>query len=68
MRKKKFFIVWNQTKTEGYITDDKRDAQFTSDGTPGRYGNPTVGEAFRESYAEDADGKVLPMQEIEIEV
>jgi hypothetical protein len=53
---------------EGVIGDDIEGAQFTSDGTPGRFGNPAVGEAFRESYAEDDDGEALPMQEIEIEV
>lgn len=68
MSAKKFYIVWNPTKTEGYITDDKQDAKFTSDGMAGRYGNPTIGEAFRESYADDDTGELLPMQEIEIEV
>lgn len=66
MSKKKFWIVWNESKTEGFITDDRRDALFTSEGIPGRFGNPTVGEAFRESYADD--DCALPMHEIEIEV
>ena len=67
MIKKQFFIVWNQSRTEGFITDDKPDAMFVSEGISLRTGNPLVGEAFRECYCEDeADG--LLMQEVELEV
>lgn len=67
MAKKKFYIVWNPKKNEGFITDDKEDADFTADGISRSFGNPTVGEAFRDCYCEDSDD-VLPMQEIELEV
>ena len=67
MAKKKFYIVWNPKKNEGFITDDEDDARFTADGISPRFGNPTVGEALRECYCED-DGDGLPMQEIELEV
>lgn len=66
MSKKKFYIVWNPAKNEGFITDDRKDALFASEGIS-RHGNPTLGEALRECYAED-DDEALPMQEIEIEV
>ena len=67
MTKKKFYIVWNLNKNEGFITDSKEDAAFTADGISPRFGNPVVGESFRDCYIDDADDG-LPMQEIEIEV
>jgi len=63
-----FYIVWNQTRTEGFITDDRNDALFAAEGISTRNGSSTVGEAFRECYADDEDGEALPMQEVEIEV
>lgn len=66
MAKKKYYVVWNAAKTEGFITDDKADALFTAEGIPMNFGNPTVGESFRECYADDDE--VLPMQRITLEV
>ena len=63
--KKTFYIVWNQTRTEGFITDDRNDALCAAEGLSPRNGSSTVGKTFRECYAED--GEALPMQEIELE-
>lgn len=67
MAKKRYHIVWNQRKTEGFITNDATDARAVSDGSWSGV-NSTVGEAFREAYADDDNGEELPMQEVVIEV
>jgi len=63
--KKTCYIVWNKTRTEGFITDDYYNALFAAKGHSPRNGSSAVGETFRECYAED--GEALPMQEIELE-
>lgn len=63
---KKYFIVWNATRSEGFITDDEDDAHYTSTGISNSFGITTVGEAFRESYADDEDGEELEVQEVEL--
>lgn len=64
----RFFIVWNSTRTEGFITDDKRDADAAFTGAPyraeGFLVQSTIGAEFHEHYAEDG----LHLQEIEIEI
>ena len=64
MDKKRFFIVWNGKKNEGFITDNQLDALDVAEGEDFGCPNSTVGEAFRETY----DGQALSIQEIEIEV
>lgn len=58
---KKYYIVWNEGKNEGFITDDKDDAMQCK---KGRFSaiRSTVGEAFAETYEDDA----RTMQEIEL--
>lgn len=68
MSKRMFYIVWNHTRTEGFITDDHNDALFAAEGLSPRNGSSTVGETFRECYTDDEGGEALLMQEIEIEV
>lgn len=51
-------LVWNPSKTECVGFYDKRDADETATGKWGAV-CPTVGDAFRESYAEE-DDSVLP--------
>ena len=65
MTTKTFFIVWNEQKNEGFVTDDKGDALYVSKGREPRGGTPAVGEAFRDAYDKGGD---LPMQEVGIEV
>lgn len=48
-----FFVVWNSARNEGFITSDKRDAEWVASGRNRPFTTPTVGEAFREAYAED---------------
>lgn len=63
----KYFIVWNSTRTEGFITDDKRDADAAMSGRPyldnGLIVQSATGEEFHERYAEDG----LHLQELDIE-
>ena len=63
---KKYFIVWNDTRSEGFITDDEDDANYTATGISNSFGVTTVGSAFRETYADDKDGVELEVEEIEI--
>lgn len=59
----KFYIVWNDRKNEGFITDDEQDA-IACYRRVNRVISSTVGDAFSESYEDDD----LSMQEVEIEV
>lgn len=65
--KKKFYIVWNQARNEGFITDEMEDAEFVATGDQSGFGVPTAGEAFREAYADGPDDD-LYIQEVMIEV
>jgi len=68
MKKKLYNIVWNETKTEGFITDDADDAQFAIDGFRASFAVSSVAEAFREAYAYDDEEIELPLQVIELDV
>lgn len=68
MMGKKYYIVWNAAKNEGFITDDEGDAVYTATGVSGLFGVPPIGDAFRESYADDEDGEELELQEIELPI
>ncbi len=69
-----YYIVWNPSKSEGYITNDVNDATFAATGDARQcFGTPTVGEAFREAYCDDEDEEAValhefPTQTIELEV
>ena len=55
---KSFWIVWNDGRTEGFVTDDERDAKSVKAGRPTRHlgysSASTAGMAFREAYEDDA--------------
>lgn len=74
MAEKQYHIVWNESKTEGYITDDADDAEFASVGWRAKASCSTLAQAMRESYAndddeDDDDGPVeLPTDTITLEV
>lgn len=59
--KRKFWIVWNETKVEGAIFATKRDAQSALDGRAymiPEIGYPsisTLAESFYECYGEDGE-------------
>lgn len=57
----KRYIVWNEDKTEGFITDDLRDAEMVK---KGKFKSPytTAGHAFFECY----DDQERTLQTIEI--
>lgn len=71
MAKKRYHIVWNERKTEGYITDDEGDATYAQSGMRINAGVSTLAEALREQYADD-DGDdnciELPAQTVTLEV
>ena len=58
---KTYYIVWNEGKSEGFVTDDVEDAKQVKSK---RFRNPytTAGAAFKECYEDDK----LSLQEIEI--
>lgn len=57
MEKKNYWIVWNENRSEGFITDDENDAKTAMTGKPNRSrGYPcssSVGLAFYEAYEDD---------------
>lgn len=61
-----YFIVWNEGRSEGFITNDKVDAKGTVSGKPTRHRGyvscSTAGSAFHEAYDDDK----LTIQEIEL--
>ena len=64
----KKYIVWNEDRSEGFVTDDRRDAETARKGkkhrrSTGQIGYSTLALAFFEAYGED---KLPPIQEVEI--
>jgi len=55
MSQPKFYIVWNETRTEGFITNDPDDAETASTGFRSKFATSTVGEAFYEAYSDDGE-------------
>lgn len=63
----KYYIVWNPTRTEGFITNDAGDADYVRCGFRAGMSVPSAGQAFREAYLdEDDDSTELPMTEINV--
>ena len=63
----KYYIVWNPTRTEGFITTDAGDADYVRSGWRDGMAVSTAGEAFREAYCdEDDDSTELPMTELNV--
>ncbi len=60
---REYWICWNEGRTEGFITSDASDAAQCSDGM---FENPrsTVGEAFREIYADDDEDIELQTERV----
>ncbi len=63
---KKYWIVWNDARSEGFITQDQGDAEYTATGISTSFGVTTVGDAFRETYADGEEYAEFDIQEIEI--
>lgn len=55
-----YYIIWNEAKTEGIITDSGRDANDIAEGNPSEM---TLGNEFAELYEEDE----LTVQIVEID-
>lgn len=60
--KRKFYIVWNEARNEGYVTDDYSDALYTQTGDQQTFYTPSLGDAMRECY----DDEDLVLEEIEL--
>ena len=59
--KKTYYIVWNEARNEGFVTDDFNDAKMVRSGRfRGAY--TTAGSAFQEAY----DDEDLGLQSVEI--
>lgn len=57
----KFYIVWNEARNEGFITDDEQDALACLHGG-NRYGGSTLGIAMSETYEDDE----LALEEVDL--
>lgn len=67
------YLVWNEKQNECVGFFDKTDANWTSTGKRSPFktslGDPTIGDHFREQYAEDEDGnttKTLPITKVKL--
>lgn len=49
----KFYIVWNESRNEGFITDDSDDADTALNGRGGKFAVSTAAEAFNDIYGDD---------------
>ena len=67
---KRYYIVWNESKTEGYITDSEADADFAQSGVQGEYAHPALAWAMRDIYAAAEREKSMELitQVVSIEV
>jgi hypothetical protein len=63
---RRYFIVWNSDRSEGFVTDEKADAESAVSGRSNRklgyYSQSTAGAAFHEAYEDDR----LVMEEVSI--
>lgn len=58
-----FFIVWNEVRSEAFVTDDWEDAVVASQG-PDMGGHSALAERFFELHGEDAN-QPLPIEGIQ---
>jgi hypothetical protein len=61
------YLVWNEDAEEGVVFGNYVDAIYASNGIEDEnyMGVPTLGEQFRETYAENGD-EVFPLKKIKI--
>ena len=59
----KLYIAFDDVSKEGYATSDKKDAAWavTGHGNP-LNGVPTLGEAFRDNYADDGNIRLIEIE------
>ncbi len=60
---KEVFIVWNERAEEGVVFSDRSDAHYAATGRPmpGTFGVSTIGDAFRETFADDEPELQFPI-------
>lgn len=49
----KFYVVWNNSKTEGFITNSPDDAEVAASGFISGVSCSSLANAFREVYADE---------------
>lgn len=63
----KYYIAWSEARTEGFITDDRKDASSARTGKKRRHNGyssiSTVAEAFHEAYSDD---NMPPVETVEL--
>lgn len=59
----KYFIVWNEDKSEGVIMNDKADAQYTATGVRRGFDVTSLGDNFRELFDETDEFEI---QEVDL--
>ncbi len=57
-----YYIVWNESRTEGAVFDDRSDAEFAARHRPHGVMESALADAFRELNEDDA----LTIEEVEI--
>ncbi len=62
-----FFIVWNEDKTEGYITNCEYDANYAGTGLSYGEGQSSYAFAFRQVVEDIEYGSDLEVQKIQID-
>lgn len=49
----KYYIAWNGSKTEGYVTNTRDDARHAAGQIQLRGVTPSLGDEFRECYGDE---------------
>lgn len=65
---KKYYIVWNDDKSEGFVTDNEVEAHNVSTGDDwwtGTPGSSALGEYFRDCYYDEGDDD-FEIEEVEL--
>lgn len=60
----KFYIVWNNKRNEGFVTDSLDDAAYASSGFQTRLACSALACQFREVYDPDDEDMEFSVQEI----
>ena len=62
----KFWIVWNETKTEGFICNDQKDVETAMTGKKHRYQGVTSVSMLAAAFYDAYEDEITSIQEIEI--
>ena len=69
MQEKEYFIVWNETKSEGFITSSEDDAEFARTRFQSGRAVSLLADSMRSIYAGGGDEETeLPSQTVTIDI